>query len=131
MRQGGGILQKEATSSNTNIRQCLRKVADGHFTATLKVLCSSGVAPYNGDTIKALEDKHPFRPPPSMSIPIIFEPPLVADFDCVFGCIKSFAKGTSCGRDGLRAQHLLDALCGEGSTIATDLIHAITSVVNL
>ena len=95
------------------------------------MLCSSGVAPYNGDTIKALEDKHPFRPPPSMPSPIISEPPLVADFDCVFSCIKSFPKGTSCRRDGLRAQHLLDALCGEGSTIATDLIHAITSVVNL
>ena len=131
MRQGGGILQKEAISSNTNIKQCLHKVADGHFTAAVKVLCSSGVAPYNGDTIKALEDKHPFRPPPSMPSPIISEPPLVADFNCVFGCIKSFPKGTSCGRDGLRAQHLLDALCGEGSAIATDLIHAITSVVNL
>nr|KAJ0202940.1 hypothetical protein LSAT_V11C500229270 [Lactuca sativa] len=86
MGQGGGILQKESTSSNTNIRQCLRKVADGQFTSAVKVLCSSGVAPYNG---------------------------------------------TSCGRDGLRAQHLLDALCGEGSAIATDLIRAITSVVNL
>ena len=90
MRQGGGILQKEATSSNTNIKQCLRKVANGHFTATVIVLCSSGVAPYNGDTIKVLEDKHPFRPPPSMLSPIISEPPLVADFDCVFSCIKSY-----------------------------------------
>ncbi|GJY32932.1 hypothetical protein Tco_0417401 [Tanacetum coccineum] len=33
--------------------------------------------------------------------------------------------------DGLWAQHLLDALCGEGSATATDLLKAITSVVNL
>ncbi|GJR34774.1 hypothetical protein Tco_1210458 [Tanacetum coccineum] len=39
--------------------------------------------------------------------------------------------GTSCGRDGLWAQHILDALCGEGSATATDLLKAITSVVNL
>ncbi|KAI3516021.1 hypothetical protein L1887_14929 [Cichorium endivia] len=119
------------TSAKTNIRQCLRKVADGHFTAAVKVLCSSGVAPYTGDTIKALEDKHPLRPPPSMPGTIFSEPPLVAEFDSVLGCIKSFPKGTSCGRDGLRAQHILDALCGEGSAIAIDLLRAITAVVNL
>ncbi|GJS12033.1 putative reverse transcriptase domain-containing protein [Tanacetum coccineum] len=46
------------------------------------------------------------------------EPPLIAEIDCVLGCIKSFIKGTSCGRDGLRAQHILDALCGEGEVSA-------------
>ncbi|GKE30490.1 putative reverse transcriptase domain-containing protein, partial [Tanacetum coccineum] len=58
------------------------------------------------------------------------EPPIVAKIDSVFCCIKSFSKGTSCGRDGLRAQHILDALCGEGSATATDLLKVITSVVN-
>ncbi|GJV86422.1 putative reverse transcriptase domain-containing protein [Tanacetum coccineum] len=59
------------------------------------------------------------------------EPPLIAEINCVLGCIKSFPKGTSCGRDGLRAQHILDALCGEGSATATSLIKAITLVINL
>lgn len=45
--------------------------------------------------------------------------------------VKLFLKGTSCGRDGLRAQHLLYALCGEGSTVARDLLGVITLVVNL
>ncbi|GJW65973.1 hypothetical protein Tco_0117857 [Tanacetum coccineum] len=62
---------EERTKGNTNIRQCLRKVTDGQFTAAVKVLSSSG------------------------------------------------------------AQHILDALCGEGSASATDLLKAITSVVNL
>ncbi|GKB63527.1 hypothetical protein Tco_0919713 [Tanacetum coccineum] len=70
---------------------------------------------------------HP-RPCPSETFS---EPPVVAEIDTVFGCIKSFHKGTSCGRDGLWAQHILDALCGEGSASATDLLKAITSVVNL
>ncbi len=95
------------------------------------MLCSSGITPYNGATIKALEDKHPLKPAPSMPSTILTEPPLVAEIDSVFGCIKSFPKGTSCGRDGLRAQHILDSLCGEGSAIATDLLRAITTVVNL
>ncbi|GKD29043.1 hypothetical protein Tco_1239821 [Tanacetum coccineum] len=54
-----------------------------------------------------------------------------AEIDSVFVCIKSLPKGTSCGRDGLRAQHILDALCGEGSATVTDLLKAIMAVVNL
>ncbi|GKC31311.1 hypothetical protein Tco_1038605, partial [Tanacetum coccineum] len=95
------------------------------------VLSSSGVAAYCDDTIKALEAKHPYRPPPSMPSNTFSEPPLIAEIDCVLGCIKSFIKGTSCGRDDLRAQHILDALCGEGSATATDLLNAFTLVVNL
>lgn len=95
------------------------------------MLCSSGVAPYNGDTMNALEAKHQHRQPPSMPSNIYSEPPLVAEVDSVLSCIKSFPKGTSCGRDGLRAHQLLDALCGDGSAVATDLLCAITAVVNL
>nr|GEV67833.1 putative reverse transcriptase domain-containing protein [Tanacetum cinerariifolium] len=98
--QGGGDFLKEGATGNTNIKQCLRKVADGHFTAAVKVLSSSGVAPYS-------------------------------EIDSVFSCIKSFPKGTSCGRDGLTAQHILDALCGEGSATTMDLLKVITSIVNL
>ncbi|GJX05323.1 putative reverse transcriptase domain-containing protein [Tanacetum coccineum] len=47
------------------------------------------------------------------------------------GRLFVIAHGTSCGRDGLRAQHILDALCGEGSSTATYLLKTITSVVNL
>ncbi|GKC00914.1 hypothetical protein Tco_0987050 [Tanacetum coccineum] len=37
-----------------NIKQCKRKICDGHYTAAVRVLSSSGVAPYNDAT---LEDK--------------------------------------------------------------------------
>ncbi|GJU44937.1 putative reverse transcriptase domain-containing protein, partial [Tanacetum coccineum] len=109
--QGGGDFMEERTTSNTNIKQCLRKVADGHFTAAVKVLSSSGLAPYCDDTIKALEAKHPYKPPPTMPSNTFSEPPLVAEIDCVFGCIQSFLK--------------------EGSATTTDFLKAITSVVNL
>ncbi|GKC91107.1 hypothetical protein Tco_1151756 [Tanacetum coccineum] len=65
-RKGGGDFLEEGATGNSNIKQCLRKVADGHFTAAVKVLSSSGIAPYCDDTIKALEAKHPYKPPPSM-----------------------------------------------------------------
>ncbi len=133
VRPGGcGDLNGPTESPTTsNVRQCLRKVGDGHFTAAVKVLSSSGVAPYGRATMEALRAKRPIMPPPSMPSSGLSEPPLIVSADIVSGCLKSFPKGTSCGRDGLRAQHLLDALCGEGSFIATDLLQAITSVVNL
>ncbi|GKC21588.1 hypothetical protein Tco_1023738 [Tanacetum coccineum] len=45
--------------------------------------------------------------------------------------IKSFPRGTSCGRDGLRAQHLLDCLSGAAIAISDELVSSITQVVNL
>jgi hypothetical protein len=116
---------------NTNIKQCLRKVADGHFTADVKVLGSSGVTPYNEDTMKVLEEKHLYMPPPTTPTTMFIEAPLVVEVDNILKCIQSFPKGTSCGRDGLRAQHLLDATYGEGSPVARDLLDDITLVVNL
>ncbi|GJZ95308.1 putative reverse transcriptase domain-containing protein [Tanacetum coccineum] len=101
--QGGGDFLEEGAMGNTNIKQCLRKVADGHFTAVVKVLSSSGVTPYCDDTIKALEAKHPYKTPPSMPSITFFEPPLVAKIDNVF----------------------------KGSATATDLLKVITPVVNL
>nr|GEZ74503.1 putative reverse transcriptase domain-containing protein [Tanacetum cinerariifolium] len=90
--EGRGDFLEERTTGNTNIRQFLRKVADEHFTTAVKVLSSFGVTPYCNDTIKALETKHPYKPPPSMPSNTFLKPPLVAEIDSVFGWIKSFPK---------------------------------------
>jgi hypothetical protein len=66
-----------------------------------------------------------------MSTIMFSETSLVDEVDTVLRCIRSFSKGTSCGRDGLRAQHLLDALCGKGSVVARDFLGVITLMVNL
>jgi len=121
----------DSSVSCPNVKACLRKVMDGHFTAAVKVLCSSGVAPFGKDTLKVLVAKHPTVPPPTLPETLLSEPSLVTDAENVSSCIKSFPKGTSCGRDGLRAQHLLDAFCGDGSVIADGLLKAITTMVNL
>ncbi|KAD4178261.1 hypothetical protein E3N88_26852 [Mikania micrantha] len=127
----GECRREEDKERDPNIKQCLRKVRDGHFTAAVKVLCSSGVAPLGDSTLKALIDKHPVVPPPSLPSNPLAQPTLVVDGECVLKCIRSFPKGTSCGRDGMRAQHLLDAVGGEGSTTSSGLLASITEVVNL
>ncbi|MCI27672.1 hypothetical protein A2U01_0048872, partial [Trifolium medium] len=58
------------------------------------------------------------------------EAPIVVEVDTVLKYIHSFPKGTSCGRDRLRVQHLLDVMCGERYPAARDLLDA-TPVVNL
>ncbi|GJT84269.1 hypothetical protein Tco_1058611 [Tanacetum coccineum] len=83
-----------------NIKQCKRKICDGHYTAVVRVLSSSGVAPYSEASLEDLK-------------------------------IKSFPRGTSCGRDGLCAQHLMDCLCGAAVAISDELVSSITQVVNL
>ncbi|GJY68723.1 putative reverse transcriptase domain-containing protein [Tanacetum coccineum] len=99
----------DSSTVGTNVKQCLRKVSDEHFTATVKVLCSSGVTPFGTDTLTALLAKHPILPPPVMPGLFPSEPPLVMDVDSVLGY----------------------ALYGEGSTIDVGLLKAISVVANL
>ncbi|GKB86300.1 hypothetical protein Tco_0958572, partial [Tanacetum coccineum] len=61
-----------------NIKQCKMKICDGHYTAAVRVLSSSGVAPYNDATLEDLKTKHPFKPPPSLPLISIDHHHLVA-----------------------------------------------------
>lgn len=75
--------------------------------------------------------KHPTASPPVIPIAPIESAAFVANKDMVLGRIKSFPKGTSCGRDDLHAQHFLDALSGSAAAVADDLLASITVIVNL
>lgn len=81
--------------------------------------------------MKVMEATHPYRPPPSMLATLFSEFPLVDEIGTIFKCIKSFPEVKSCGRDGLRAQHILDALRGDVSVVARDLLYAMNLVFNL
>ncbi|GJQ97670.1 hypothetical protein Tco_0008809 [Tanacetum coccineum] len=51
--------------------------------------------------------------------------------DALKETIKSFPRGTSCRRDGLRSQHVMDCLSGVVVAVSDELIYSITQVVNL
>ncbi|GJW24453.1 hypothetical protein Tco_0038264, partial [Tanacetum coccineum] len=110
------------------LKQCKRKICDDHYTAAVRVLSSSGVAPYNDATLQELKTKHPFMSTPSLRDSHIDHHPLIASQDVFSGQIKSFPRGTSCGRDGLRAQHLMDCLSGAAVAISDKLVSSITQV---
>ncbi|GJV17233.1 hypothetical protein Tco_1362556 [Tanacetum coccineum] len=74
------------------------------------VLTSSGVAPSTLDMLHELEAKHLFAPPPTLSSSPLGGDVLSVHKDLVMNRIRNFPKGTSCGRDSLRAQQLMDIL---------------------
>ncbi|GJR24240.1 hypothetical protein Tco_0972767 [Tanacetum coccineum] len=117
--------------TDRNLKQYKRKICDGHYTTAVRVLSSSGVAPYNDATLQELKTKHPFMSAPSLLDSHIDHHHLIASQDVVLDMIKSFPRGTSCGRDGLRAQHLMDCLSGAALAISDKLDSSITQVVNL
>lgn len=55
-------VKKISSLEDSNLFQCKRKLGDGHITAAIKVLSSSGVRPFSPDTLLALESKHPLAP---------------------------------------------------------------------
>ncbi|GJY65899.1 putative reverse transcriptase domain-containing protein [Tanacetum coccineum] len=121
-------VKKSNKHDEANVVQCKRKLGDGHFTAAIKVLTSSGVAPSTPDTMHELEAKHPYAPPLTLSSSPLGVDALSVNKDLVLNRIRGFSKGTSCGRDGLRAQHLMDILGGAASAVADDLLGSITGV---
>ncbi|GKC25871.1 hypothetical protein Tco_1028021 [Tanacetum coccineum] len=44
-----------------NIKQYKRKICNGHYTTAVRVLSSSGVAPFSDATLEDLKTKHPFQ----------------------------------------------------------------------
>ncbi|GJS58737.1 hypothetical protein Tco_0653521 [Tanacetum coccineum] len=90
-----------------NIKQCKRKICDGHYTAAVRVLSSSRVAPYNEATLEDLKTKHPFHLAPSLPYIPTDHHHLIASLIVVLDKIKTVV------------------------AISNELISSITQVVNL
>ncbi|GKC08306.1 hypothetical protein Tco_0999916 [Tanacetum coccineum] len=118
--------EKDLDLSEQNLKQCKRKIYDGHYTEAVRVLSSYGIAPYNDATLQELKAKHPFKSGPSLPDIPIDHHQLITSHALVLDRIKSYPHGTSCGRDGLRAQHLMDCLSGTTVAISDELVSSIT-----
>lgn len=123
--------QRTRKKPKTNVEACRKKLRFGKYTSSIIILSSNGVALHNEDTLHELQQKHPYAPPPIIPPDNIECSPVSVDSKAVFAAIKGFPKGTSCGRDGLRAQHLLDALSGSAAAVSEELLTSIAGVVNL
>ena len=99
----------------------------------IQALSSQGVAETtNTKAFEELLSRHPFHPPPSVSIDP--KPALVFQYEsAVLSCLKAFPKGTSPGWSRLRAQYLLvlDAIVGTTAPSSHDCLAALTKFMNL
>ncbi|GJT84806.1 hypothetical protein Tco_1066523 [Tanacetum coccineum] len=86
--------EEDIDLAKQNIKQCKRKICDGHYTTAVRVLSSSSVAPYNDATLEDLNTKHPFKPLLSLPHISIDHHHLVASPTVVLDRIKSFPYGT-------------------------------------
>ncbi|GJV87778.1 reverse transcriptase domain-containing protein [Tanacetum coccineum] len=116
------IDEENLNMGEQNVKQCKRKIYDGQYTTAVRVLSSSGVAPYNDATLKELKAKHPLKPASFLPhIPINYHQ-LTSSPVVVLDMIKSFSHGTSYGRDVVNL--FLDGKCPKmlGEYIASALL---------
>lgn len=97
----------------------------------IRILSSCGVSLATPDTLHELQQTHPYSRPPVIPTGNPSNAAIAVDVQSVVKALRSFQKGTSCGRDGLRAQHLLDATSGSAAAVAEELLQSVTGVVNL
>ena len=103
----------------------LRKVAEGHLSAAVRLLEPTTIAPATPATCAILEALHPPRPLPT-GVPIAHAP-YQARVEDIMAALKTFSPGTAGGRDGLMALHLKHALSVGGSDL---LLENLLGVVN-
>ena len=101
---------RNGSSEEQNIKRAIRLMReDGQFGKAAKTLSSVGVAPLTDDTVEQLRRLHPVSPLPD-GVPISDLNRFIIAQEQLPGIIRSFPKGTGCGRSQLRAQHLQDML---------------------
>ncbi|XP_026421804.1 uncharacterized protein LOC113317902 [Papaver somniferum] len=115
----------------TNAQACKKKISQGHYAAATRILSSNGVALDTADTLAELRQKHPYAPPLVIPSTAVEATPISVDSHVVLSAIRSFPKGTSWGKDGLRAQHLLDAFSGSAAAVSDEFFMSTSGVVNL
>ena len=114
-------------------RRVAAKFAEGDASRAVRELASAeGSAPQDGDTLRALKEKHPSAPE-NLSLP---DPPdgskvpAVAKED-VRKRILFFHAGASGGPDGLRPGHLRSLVAHGSAEAGSRLLSALTDLVNV
>ena len=134
----GGLVGEELQSngksklsqSQRNIRRCKQLISLGRFGDATKSLSSLGVSKITPQVLAELQKLHPKSANPK--IPSGETPPaVIVDFPLVLEQLKRFPRGSACGKDGLRASHLLQAYSGSHAQNQEALGTAITKYVNL
>ena len=112
-----------------NARRALRLAVVGRFGDAMQALGSLGCAsPSDEVAYQEMIHRHPQQDVPqwSDSMPA----PLVVDTQSVLAALKGFPRGSSPGSSKLRAQLLVEAVCGSTAPAATACLEELTRFTN-
>ena len=110
------------------LKRTIELIEEGKYSQGCKTLVSKGLATDTAATLNSLQAKHPRGEPVP---PELASAQPMADRikeQSVSTALRAFAKGSSPGPSGLRAQHLLDATARPEQSAA---LQALTDVVNV
>jgi hypothetical protein len=115
-----------------NTRRIVTLAEDGHFARAAQALTATGTAPYNVQTLLALQALHPHaHEPPATPDEESPPDPLSIPPELVLKKLGSFPKGTGPGASQWRAKHLLDVVRFCPPDIADPCLRKLTLVINL
>jgi hypothetical protein len=97
-------------SPASNMKRCLKLVTQqGQYSKAVQALSSEGIVEASADTTAKLQEKHPQG---QLPIPIDLSgvESIQVHMEDITQALRSFPKGTACGRSGLRVSLLLETL---------------------
>ena len=119
----------EANLIQKRLRRVKFLVGVKRLSSAAQTLVSCGLAPITPETVQSLQKLFPDRLLPAPAS--ITAAPFVANEHAVLDALNSFPVATGSGRDGLKAQHLKDALLVNSSNSRDLLTNAFVDFINL
>eukprot|EP00158_Paraphelidium_tribonemae_P006934 Partr_v1_DN28040_c1_g2_i8_m57676 putative NA len=113
-----------------NLRRCKHMVRCNRLSSAARALTSSGVAPISSAVLDTLMEKHPGRAM-ALECPLPAPHYITVDFKDVVRALHTFAKGSACGRDGLRADYLVSMYTVKNHEAKAKFASYLTKLVNL
>jgi hypothetical protein len=101
---------RQPQSPASNMKRCLKLVTEyGQYSKAVQSLSSDGITEPSAETTIQLQEKHPSGQLPT-PVDLTGVESIQINMEDITLALRSFPKGTACGRSGLRVSHLMETL---------------------
>jgi hypothetical protein len=122
---------EEEKQVKQNALRSTKLVQEGQFSRAAKALTSRGIDQHSEEAKAEMRAKHPTGRPTELPDGDIPAPPIRISPSQVKKAIKSFKKGTAPGPDGMRPEHLKEALAAVAQNRSSRFQSVLAALVNL
>ena len=121
----------EEKQTKQNAERSTKLMQEGQFSRAAKALTSRGIDQHSEQAKAEMRAKHPTGRPTEIPAGDIPAPPIRISASQVKKAIKSFKKGTAPGPDGMRPEHLKEALAAVAQNRSSRFQSVLAALVNL